>query len=37
MDDTPYRPDLTPDDFRPFGYFKKYLPGKGFATDANVK
>jgi len=22
VDDTPYRPDLTPSDFRPFGYIK---------------
>jgi hypothetical protein len=34
---TPYTADLDPSDFRLVGSLKKYLDGKKFATDTDVK
>jgi hypothetical protein len=34
---SPYTADLKPSDFRLVGSLKKYLTGKKFTTDADVK
>jgi histone-lysine N-methyltransferase SETMAR len=37
MDYPPYSPDIAPSDFYLFGFLKKHLTGKQFATDADMK